>query len=369
MKRWGFNAKLCWFWLEQDGSKYGWPSPLMTEPEVPKLREALKEDTALGLRPSTYAIYPAVGSPSPLSDQFGYEWSRRPLSTQPSEPPKGHYFWDVCAQSGWSDYNAAGSQWLLDEVGMYSLYTDGAAQAYACRNTHHGCGWTDDKGQVHATFPVFATREMLKRVYRLIHARHEDGYLVNHMSFNTLIPTMSFTDVMYSGEHEQYEDLTRFRVRWQGKQWGFWTVLLGGDAHIYEPLHMTWCLLHGVSVWPQGWQDRNDASRKTANLWLTYDRFGYRQAEWIPYYRAGKLAVSESPSALVSLYLIRGQRALLVIGNTSHGVTQAKVSVDLQAMGLKGKAVNALTDQPIDLQDSRLSVRLRPDTFVLAWVE
>jgi len=132
---------------------------------------------------------------------------------------------------------------------------------------------------------------------------------------------------------------------------------------------MTWCLLHGVSVWPQGWQDRNDASRKTANLWLTYDRFGYRQAEWIPYYRAGKLAVSESPSALVSLYLIRGQRALLVIGNTSHGVTQAKVSVDLQAMGLKGKAVNALTDQPIDLQDSRLSVRLRPDTFVLAWVE
>ena len=37
----------------------------------------------------------------------------------------------------------------------------------------------------------FATREMLKRLYRLIHERHQDGYLVNHMSFNTLIPTMS----------------------------------------------------------------------------------------------------------------------------------------------------------------------------------
>ncbi|MEI6499683.1 MAG: glycoside hydrolase domain-containing protein [Armatimonadota bacterium] len=369
MKRWGFNAKLWWFWLEQDGSKYGWPSPLMVEPEIKTLREDLKEDTKLGLRPSTYAVYPALGSPSPLSDQFGYEWSRRPMSTQPNEPPKGHYFWDVCARSGWSDYNAAGSKWLLDDVGMYGLYTDGGAQAYACRNTHHGCGWTDEQGQVHPTFPVFATREMLKRMYRLIHERHADGYLVNHMSFNTLIPTMSFTDVMYSGEHEQYEDLTRFRVRWTGKQWGFWTVLLGGDAHIYETLHQTWCLLHGVSVWPQGWQDRNDASRKTANLWQTYDRFGYRQAQWLPYFKAGKLAVPDSNKTLASLYLLKGKRALVVIGNTTHSLAQANVALDLKAMGLKGKAVNALTGETLTIRGNVVSVRLRPDTFVLAWVE
>jgi hypothetical protein len=180
---------------------------------------------------------------------------------------------------------------------------------------------------------------------------------------------MSFTDVMYSGEHEQYEDLTRFRARWQGKQWGFWSVLLGGDAHIYEPLHMTWSLLHGVSVWPQGWLGRNDASRKTANLWQTYDKFGYCEAEWIPYYRAGKLAVPQGENALVSLYLLKGKRALLIIGNTTHEPNQAQVTLDLKAMGLKGSAVNALTDQPLDLKGNVLSTRLRPDTFVLAWVE
>ena len=369
VKRWGFNASLHWWWLEEGGEKYGWPAPLMTEPEIPNLRETVREDTALGLRPSTYAIYPAVGSPSRESAQFGYEWSRRPMSTQPSEPPKGHYFWDVCAHSGWADYIVAGSQWLLDDVGFTSLYTDGAAQAYACRNTHHGCGWTDEQGQVHATFPVFATREMLKRVYKLIHARHADGYLVNHMSFNTLIPTMSFTDVMYSGEHEQYENLTRFRVRWTGKQWGFWSILLGGDAHIYEPLHMTWCLLHGVSVWPQGWQDRNDASRKTANLWLTYDRFGYREAQWIPYYEAGKLVRPVGEQVKASLYLLRGKRALIVVGNLEPKVVQAQVALDLKAMGLQGRAHNALTDQPVNLEQGKLSLRLRPSTFALVWVE
>ncbi|MFH1970541.1 MAG: glycoside hydrolase domain-containing protein [Verrucomicrobiota bacterium] len=370
VKRWGFNANLHWWWLEKGALKYGWPAPLMTETEMPNLRETLKEDTALGLRPGTYAVYPAVGSPSPLSAQFGYEWSRIPLSTQPAEPPKGHYFWDVCARSGWADYVAAGSKWLLDDVGFYALYTDGAAQAYACQNRHHGCGWLDEKGQLHSTWPVFATREMLKRMYRLIHARHSDGYLVNHVSFNTLIPTLSFTDVMYSGEHEQYEDLTKFRVRWQGKQWGFWAVLLGSSAHVYQPLHETWCLLHGVSVWPQGWLGRNDYSRKTANIWQAYDRFGYRSAQWIPYYRAGKLLQPASETVKASMYLIQGQRALVIIGNTTHDLLEAKVTVDLKGMGLKkGTAVNALTDEPLTLKGNDLSVRLRPNTFVLAWVE
>jgi uncharacterized protein involved in high-affinity Fe2+ transport len=51
-------------------------------------------------------------------------------------------------------------------------------------------------------------------------------------------------------------------------------------------LHMTYSLLHGVSVWPQRSVGRNDMMRRTVNLWRTYDRFGYRDAEWVPYYRA-----------------------------------------------------------------------------------
>ena len=59
---------------------------------------------------------------------------------------------------------------------------------------------------------------------------------------------MSFTDVYYTGEHEQYEDLTKYRVRWQGKQWGIWPILLGDTSHVHVPMHMTYSLLHGASV-------------------------------------------------------------------------------------------------------------------------
>ena len=182
---------------------------------------------------------------------------------------------------------------------------------------------------------------------------------------------MSFTDVYYTGEHEQYEDLLKFRVRWQGKQWGFWPFLLGGDAHAYEPLHTTYCLLHGVSVWPQGFLGRNDAIRKTANLYQTYDRFGYREAEWIPYYRAEQgWAKADDANVKVSLYLHRGKRTLFIVGNLTAKVVETKVKVYLKRMGLKGSVVkNALTDQTLPLQSETVPVRLRPNSMVLMWVE
>ena len=371
-KQWGTDAWCFWEWFEGGPySTFGWPAPLFVEPLRGNIRPPLKRMTEIGLRVSPYMAYSGIGAPSPLSRQFGAEWSRQPLSTQPAEPPQGHYFWDCCARSGFGDYEAAGTQWLLDELGFYGCYTDGIAHCYPCKNTHHGCGYTDDKGVLQVTWPVFSTRETLKRMYRIIHAKHQDGYLVNHVSFNLFIPVMSFTDVYYSGEHEQYEDLVKFRARWQGKQWGIWPILLGADEHGYTAMHETYSLLHGASVWPQGAIGRNDTERKTANLWKTYDAFGYRQAQWIPYYRAETgLAKPDNDQVKASLYLHRGKRALIVIGNLSHEVVNCKVKLDLRAMGLPGKsAKNALSERALPLDKGALSVRLRPVSFVLAWVE
>jgi hypothetical protein len=369
----GFNASLFWFWLETDAdTRYGWPSPLFTPTRLPNLRGEVKIANDLGLRSSTYTSYPAVGAPGALAQQFGAEWGRRPLSTQPFEPPAGHYFLDCCAGAqGFADFNAAGARWVMDDIGFQGIYTDGAAQAYACQNTRHGCGYVDEEGRLRSTVPMFATREMLKRMYRMCHRVGPRGYLVNHVSFGLFLPTCSFTDVLYSGEHENYEDLVKFRARWQSGNTGIWTTLLGPDSHSYEPLHNTYCLLHGVSVMPQGFAGRNDMCRKTANLWRTYDRFGYRQAQWVPYYRAeAGVAKCSNAATKCSLYVKRGQRTLLVVGNLKPEVVQTTVALDLKALGLRSpQARNALTDQPLAVQAGKVQVRLRPSSFVLVWVE
>ena len=372
MKQWGANAMLFWFWFEEGATKDGWPPPLFVEPPRGDYRAALRRLGELGVGVCPYMAYLGIGAPSPLSRQFGAEWARNPLSTSPAEPPKGHYYLDCCGASGFGDYLAAGSQWLLDDLGFHGCYTDGNARCYPCSNVHHGCGYRDAQGAVHPTFPVFATREYLKRMYKTIHARGDKGYLVNHVSYDMFIPTVSFTDVYYTGEHESYEDLVKCRVRWQAKPWGVWPILLGADSHSYTPLHMTYGLLHATSVWPQGALGRNDMQRKTANLWQTYDRFGYRDAQWIPYYRAeaGGLAKADREEVKVSLYRHPEGRALAVVGNLAHEVVTATVAFDAGQLGFQPKSArNALSGRPLPVAGGSCTVRLRPASFVLVWVE
>ena len=245
---------------------------------------------------------------------------------------------------------------------------------YPCKNRHHGCGYIDRDGTLRATYPVFGTREYLKRMFRLVKANNPDGYLVNHVSYNIFIPTMGFTDVYYTGEHEHYEDLVKARVRWQGTQWGIWPILLGGDSHSYEPMHTMYGLLNGCGVWVQGATGRNDTQRKTVNLWNTYDAFGYRDAEWVPYFKAEErgLARVASEDAKASLYLREGEGALLVVGNTLHEAVGTQVTVDLAQMGLAGadlRAYNALSGREIPLDDGALDVRIRPVSFVLVRID
>ncbi len=115
--------------------------------------------------------------------------------------------------------------------------------------------------------------------------------------------------------------------------------------------------------------------RKTVNLWKTYDAFGYREAEWVPYYRAEErgLARASDDRVKVSVYLHRGKRALLVVGNLKHEVTSCRVLVDPRAMGLpegaKLRAYNALSERELLMEGNAMSVRLRPTSFVLARVE
>ena len=117
---------------------------------------------------------------------------------------------------------------------------------------------------------------------------------------------MAFTDVYYSGEHEQYEDLTKFRARWQGKQWGIWPILLGDDSHSYRPLHLTYCLLHGVSVWPAGFLGRNDMLRQDGQsvACLRPLRLSALGVDSLLSAQTG-LARSDNPNVKVSLYLQR----------------------------------------------------------------
>ncbi len=372
----GVGYTSLWHWSEPEPGKVlrGWPPRLFVTPLQPNLKEQVAWLHSYGILAVPYVGYKALGAPGGWSEQFGAEWRREPVSTQPSEPPEGHYFLNVCAKSAYADYIAAGTEWLMDEYDVDGIYTDGDPHVQPCANRHHGCGYYDDEGILRPTWPIFATRDYLKRVYKIIHAKKPGkGFLVNHVSGGLTIPTLAFTDVHYTGEHEYYEDLTTFRVRWQGRNWGVWTIMLGSSSHIYTSLHTTYSLLHGVAVWVQGPTGRNDMQRKFANLWHLYDDFDVQEATWLPYYEAEKgMVVPDGEDVKVSAYLHNGKRALLVIGNLSDKPLMTRMRLSLAEMGLADREVqarNALSGRPLSLDNGVLSARVRPKSFVLALVQ
>ena len=262
----------------------------------------------------------------------------------------------------------------MADIGFDGFYSDGITNLAACQNEAHGCGYRDRDGVLHATYPFFATRESLKRMYRLVKAQNPRGLVVNHCSFNLMTPIMPFSDVVYTGEHEDYENPLTARLRFASKPWGLYTATLGSSEHLYSPLHTMASLLAGTAVWGSGIIGRNDFGRKDEALRQAYRRFDTMTATWVPWWEGEKGPCrTDDPLVRVSYYCHAGQDLLLLAGNFNPGSTSPAIRLDLARCGLSGrplKAWNVLTEVPVPISaDGQLSPLIRGKSFVLLRIE
>ncbi|MBT6627878.1 MAG: hypothetical protein HOB49_12750, partial [Gemmatimonadetes bacterium] len=279
-----------WGWQHEMAAFYGQPVLHEVDRVVPGLREQLVEAHRHGIQSIPYMAYPAISSTSDLIEQFGDEWRILPESTTPWQmagSPEGYYLLNSCPNArSYRDYLVSGAVWVMEEYGFDGFYSDGLTNVVACQNEAHGCGYRDGEGRLHATWPVYSVRETLKRMYRVVKERDPQGLVANHASFNLLIPILSFSDVVYTGEHEDYENLQTGRIRFNSEPWGVYVTLLGSSEHSYSPLHAMAPLLSGSSVWGTGMVARNDQGRKDAAIRRVYHDFDTVSATWMPWWRA-----------------------------------------------------------------------------------
>ena len=236
------------------------------------------------------------------------------------------------------------------------MYTDGLAHVYATSNPAYGCGWTDSSGKRHPTWPFFATREGLKRIYRIIKKHNPNGLLVNHASFSVVAPTISFSDIYYTGEHEDYENLKTARVRFSRRPMGIECKLLGASTHAWSPLHTAIALLHGTSIWGMGVTGRGDMCRKFMRIRKIYREFDIQTAKWIPYFKGDNVYFLPPNDKLkVSIYLHKGKGALLIAANLADAPEDGTLKLDLSKFGLFGKSVSAydaMTQTPQSISET-----------------
>jgi hypothetical protein len=371
MKKIGVNVINEWFWIQDIADFCG--QPYLNAPLYKDFKKNLKNYRKYDFSIHPYMAYPAIVNASGLIEPYGAEWMVKPLSTMlwnyPGTP-EGYYYLNSCQGArGYSDYFAAYLVWTLD-LGFDGFYTDGLTSVYACQNLDHGCGYLDEEGNIHSTYAIFPTRETLKRMYRIAKAKHPNGININHASFNMCTPTMSFSDIIYTGEHEDYENLLTTRLRFNSKPWGLYTTTIGSSEHDYSPVHTMSCLLNGISVWGGGIVGRKDMARKEFAIRTVYREFDTKSAVWLPYYKGenGFYQVDDERTK-ISMYYHSGKSILMLAANYNSEAKDVTIKLNLDKFDLTGKtikAINTLTEEKFDVSENgEMNVPIKPKSFRL----
>jgi len=197
----------------------------------------------------------------------------------------------VCYRSVWQDFIADNLDKLMTEYGIDGVYLDGTSEPWGCRNERHGCGYKKPDGSVGTTWPMFATRSMMKRIYTIVKAHNPKGQVNVHQSTCMTTPTLAFATSYWDGEQlqsvrrrpnaQEVLPMDAFRCEFMGHNWGIPAELLWyGSGPFKHSEALAMALLHGVPVRPSGMPKVNQSGK----LWRALDQLGRDKAEWLPYW-------------------------------------------------------------------------------------
>lgn len=291
----------------------------------------------------------------------------------------------VCYRSRWQDFLVEGIGRFMARMGFDGIYLDGTIEPCGCCNQAHGCGYQTAEGKLRHTYPIFAVRRMMRRLYDMIHPR---GGLINaHQSTCCMPPTLAFVDSYWDGEQFAGGELSgdpleklplaAFRAEFMGRNFGVPCEFLAYERppHWMFDDALAFTMLHDVRVRPHG--SGGVLLEQMSKIWDVMTRFDVSHAQWHPYWKNGQLVTTPSESVKASLYLVpasggQSARALMVVSNLSkQEAPDARVQLNLANLGLPNGATakDSLTGQRLKFEQGQLVLPLTPMRMRLVWME
>jgi len=282
----------------------------------------------------------------------------------------------VCYRSHWQDFMAEGIARMMDEYDIDGVYLDGTEFPWGCRNIHHGCGYEKPDGSIGTTYPFFATRSMMRRIYAIVRSRKPHGLVNVHNSTCMTSMTLAWATSTWDGEQfggidrgvnvSELLPLEAFRCEFMGHQWGVPAEFLCYERPYTYREALSFTLLHDVLVRGSGLGPNLELE---SQLWRVSDEFGRKEAEWLPYWRNGDWVKVSPETAKVSFY--RGKKGVLaVISNLGSEETDVTVTWPQESLGLPADrtARDALTQELLPLDGATLRLRLPSFGWRLVWI-
>lgn len=275
----------------------------------------------------------------------------------------------ICQNSDYAKRFASEIDRLMTEYGFDGVYLDGTAHVWPCENGMHGCGFTDENGVRHETYPVWATRERMKALAEVVCEKH--GGIINCHALSAFnLPALSFTTSLWDGEifqwgflHGKINSLPDgyFRALYTGRNIGIPIFLL---TYLNPPLwdfHMALSTALPFGILPKV-NDAGEPLEMISKIWKIFDNFGVEDAEWLPYYGKEHPVKANTEKAKISTWKKDG-RLLVVVASTDR---DADISLSLSFEQMKIR--DAMKDEIIST-DGKATLSLHGFDFYLIEAE
>jgi len=257
-------------------------------------------------------------------------------------------------------------------LGFDGIRFDTVTPGYQCRSLAHGCAWRDDDGNLWPKTPIFAQREVWKRLYRTFHGGVIDqGVVYTPNASGPIMAIHSFSDHHEIGEgfyqkaHNLKEGYPHDMVRsiMTGDAYGFVTGANLKDGPLYPNERIAALLVNGAEprfldsrAWGVGYAQHKTPAVCIWDAWDWIDRYN---ADWLGWWENRDYVVTDRSDnqVLASLWLQPGKRALLVVTNyEEHGIDDLPVKLNLAKLGLTGPAYaeDAMTLEPVAIDAAGL---------------
>jgi len=312
---------------------FAYPLPIGHEQKFRELMQACDE---AGLAALPYIGGFLISEKAPEFDAFKNDFRKLPPRPFPIIDQRvpglgGQMCYHACPKGAWQDFIVHGAARLIDEFHADGVYLDSPTMPQPCANQAHGCGYVNADGALVPTYPVFATRRMIQRLYHVVKTRKPEGHVDVHPYDGLMTPALAFATVTWIGEHvhppnpEHVLDvlpLDRFRTEFMDHNLGLSTDLLYyrlGDYAAAAGL----AFLHDVPTR----SERDHTFKLQSAIWRLREAVGGDDARWSPYWKPNDRIRVAPADVKASVYHHPERGRLIVVFNTRREPVAATVRI------------------------------------------
>ncbi len=372
----GVRAIVIWRWWDA----FADPRPIGHED---KFRRLVAECHRHGIKVLPYVGGFLLSELTPEAPFFGDEMRVTPMqlyrSTATASLVKMWPGWKAqmclfaCQRGPWQDFLVDGVAHLMDEYDVDGVYLDTTTVPFPCRNELHGCGYRDADGKAEIAYPVFSVRDNIRRIYTAVKQRKPDGIVDMHVYDCMNLPGLAWATTYWNGEalpkdkKSKLESLPldRFRAEFMGYNWGVPADLLYYVIKNYQN-SLALALLHDVPVRPEKLEDLKVLS----SLWQIRDRFGVKQARWLPYWSNQDAVTAAPKDCHASLFVHPDGRVLVYVSNLGKTAADVRLSLSLYKLALPANVIakDAISKAAVKMENGVITLNIPAQDYRVIWV-